>query len=173
MDFISLGLGAASVGSSLLGSFGGGGGSKVDPNLSMFSLMNSLQENTLRRRQMNLDAMRRKRDIIRQAQIATARSESAAANQGALFSSPVEGARASVSGEAGVQTLGISQNQEIGNSLFDLANQKAMIDFQMSKQSNKVSSSEKFNAIGNTLSKNQDTLSKVANFGFSKFSSYI
>lgn len=120
-----------SIGGGLFG--GEKGNNAVDSAETYFSYM----ENELRRKQMNLDANRRKRDIIRQSQIATANAEAAASNSGALRSSGVEGARASISGQSGVNFLGVSQNQEIGNIMFNYENQRLKVKFD-AKQSRKT-----------------------------------
>lgn len=112
-----------SIGGGLFG--GDKGNNSVDSAETYFSYM----ENELRRQQMNLDANRRKRDIIRQSQVATANAEAAAANSGALNSSGIEGARGSISGQAGVNFLGVSQNQEIGNKMFNYENQRLKVKF--------------------------------------------
>lgn len=170
MDPISLGLSGLSLGSSLLGAFGGSQQKKVNPMLGYLSLFTSMQENNLYRKQMNLDATRRKRDIIRQAQIFQARSENNAANQGALFSSAVEGARGTISGTAGVQTLGVSQNQEIGNSLYDLANQKALLETQINQQSgSKNSTLAKIGSLSGIFG--SDEAQRLGQYGYGKFTS--
>lgn len=139
MDPLSLGMTAASVGSGLYSLFGGGSNQpNYQAQAAQFALqqqdMNlAMVQNAQRQKQMNLDANRRKRDIIRQAQVATANAEAAAAGSGALNSSGVEGARATISGQAGVNYLGVSQNQEIGNTMFALDNMRAQNQFQQSQ----------------------------------------
>lgn len=134
MDPISLGLGAFSVGSSLFSAFGGGRSSKPNSQMQMMEMLLAGRQNALRQQQMHLDAQRRKRDIIRAAQIATANAEAAAAGSGALNSSGVEGARASISGQAGTNILSVSQNQEIGDQMFALDNQRALLGYMKSQQ---------------------------------------
>jgi hypothetical protein len=134
MDPISLGMGAVSVGSSLFSAFGGSKSSKPNPQMQMMEMLLASRQNALRQQQMNLDAQRRKRDIIRSAQVAAANAEAAANASGAGVSSGVEGARASISGQAGVNILGVSQNQEIGNQMFALDNQRALLGYMKSQQ---------------------------------------
>lgn len=132
---------AASVGGSLVSGFSSLFGKRQDNSqnyqLQAQDMMLATQQNALRQNQMNLDAQRRKRDIIRQAQAATAMAENSAANSGALNSSSMEGARAGISGQAGVNFLGVSQNQQIGNDMFALDNTRAMVGFQMSQNQNR------------------------------------
>lgn len=73
-----------------------------------------------RQQQLNLDAMRRRREVFRQSYAARAMSLSVATNQGASQegSSALGGAYGQISGRTNVNDLGIRQNQEIGNSIF-------------------------------------------------------
>ena len=78
------------------------------------------QENMVRRTQMNLDAIRRKRDILRNAQVASASSTAKAYGQGAGMSSFASGAQGSISGAAVTQTAGIQQNLDLGEMIFNI-----------------------------------------------------
>jgi len=73
-----------------------------------------------RQRQMNLDAERRKREIVRQSIAQRAQAEAAAGASGALTGSGLSGAYGNISGRAGVSELAVGQNQEIGNKIFGL-----------------------------------------------------
>lgn len=75
-----------------------------------------------RKQQMRLDATRRRREVLRQAQVARATATSNATNQGAQFSSALAGAQAGISGAAGRETLAVNQNEMVGNKIFE-ANQ--------------------------------------------------
>lgn len=168
MDPISIGMAAVSVGSSLFSMFGS---NSHNENTSQNWMMQAQdmqlaqQQNAVRQQQMNLDSDRRKRDIIRNAQVATAKAENAAANGGALNSSGIEGARAGISGQAGVNYLGVSQNQEIGNTMFALDNQRAMLNFQQSQYQNKRSQNNMYDyagAFGSVMTKdNRESLSNM------------
>lgn len=157
MDPISLGMGAFSVGSSLFSAFGGSKSSKPNPQMQMMEMLLAARQNALRQQQMNLDAQRRKRDIIRSAQVATANAEAAANASGAGVSSGVEGATASISGRAGTNLLGVNQNLEIGNQMFALDNQRAMLGFMKSQQEgaqNKTGIGDYASAAGSFFNKN-------------------
>lgn len=71
-----------------------------------------------RNKQMNLDAQRRRRDVIRNAVYAQAQARNTAASQGALYGSAYPGGQGQISGRAGNQTVESSQNQEIGSDIF-------------------------------------------------------
>lgn len=72
----------------------------------------------LREQQMNLDAQRQKRDIVRNSILANSQAVSTATNQGAASGSALPGAYGQISGRAGDQTLAVDQNQEIGRGIF-------------------------------------------------------
>lgn len=74
--------------------------------------------------QMNLDATRRQREIIRSTQASLAQSHAVASAAGANTpgSSAFGGVVGSLSGREGVNLLGVSQNREAGNAIFGLHN---------------------------------------------------
>lgn len=78
----------------------------------------------LRKKQMNLDAMRRRREIARQAILARSQALSNATAQGAGEGSGLQGGYGQISGEAGRATLETNQSQTIGSGIFD-ANARA------------------------------------------------
>lgn len=168
MDPITLGLGAVSIGSSLFSAFGGSKSSKPNPQMQNLEMLLAARQNALRQQQMNLDAQRRKRDIIRSAQVATANAEAAAAGGGALNSSGVEGARAGISGQAGTNILGVSQNLEIGTGMFNIDNQKALAGFMKSQQegaASKTGIGDYAAAAGGFLSKdNKESISSIFSY---------
>lgn len=86
------------------------------------SLAAQREAENLRRQQMNLDAVRRRREIARNAQVAQAQSLTTATNQGAAGSGP-EGALAGIAGQANTALAGSLQAQDLGNRIFD-ANEK-------------------------------------------------
>lgn len=73
----------------------------------------------LRKQAMDLDATRRRREVVRNQVYSMARAEATATNQGAEFGSVLPGAFGGISGRSGVNELGINQNQELGGAIFD------------------------------------------------------
>lgn len=109
---IFAGIGAASAaGGGLFSLFGNKGQKDVGAISS--------HENLLKQQQMNLEATRRTRDVIRNSQIATANSENMAYQQGAGNSSGLVGVESSISGNAATNIQGIEQNRDFGNSFFE------------------------------------------------------
>jgi hypothetical protein len=74
----------------------------------------------LRERQMNLQAMRERRDVVRQSILArsTALATTTAQGASAPGSSAIGGAYGQISGDKNRQTVAINQNQEIGQGIF-------------------------------------------------------
>jgi len=76
------------------------------------------KQEALRQQAMELDARRRQREILRNQQRARSMSLTTATAQGASFGSVLPGAFGQISGQAGTQGLGVSQNLEIGRGMF-------------------------------------------------------
>lgn len=74
----------------------------------------------LRERQMNLQAMRERREVVRNSILARATALATTTAQGASApgSSALGGAYGQIAGDRGRQTLAINQNQEIGKGIF-------------------------------------------------------
>lgn len=78
----------------------------------------------MRRRQMNLEAVRAKREQIRRSQVARAEATANAVTQGAQFSSALEGGKAQIANEAGRNMVAIEQDRKLGANIFK-ANERA------------------------------------------------
>lgn len=72
----------------------------------------------LRERQMNLEAMRKKRENYRQSLIQKAEVTSSAVDQGAGESSALAGGIAGITGQVGRNNLAVEQDRQIGTSIF-------------------------------------------------------
>lgn len=148
---------AASLGGAVMGARGGGNSSEI-ANIS-------LAENSLRMQQAQLDAERRKRDVIRQAQVATATVENNAANSGGLNSSAAVGATSAISGQAGVNTLGIEQNLQFAQQLFMLNNARGQALWNNSRSQAR---SAGINSLAQAFSKSAGGIGKLAEYGWGK-----
>jgi hypothetical protein len=104
---------------------------------------------------------------MRQAQVATAAAENTAANAGAINSSGIEGARSGISGQAGVNTLGITQNEEIATQMFGIKRLQGLLSHQM--QSQQAKGTNFASGISGVLGNNADELSRLLRFGGTKF----
>jgi hypothetical protein len=104
---------AVSVGSALFGGYQQMQGQKM-----MIKAQQRAEK--LRERQMNLQAMRERRDVIRNSILArsTALAQTTAQGAAAAGSSALGGAYGQIGGDRGRQTVAINQNQEIGAGIF-------------------------------------------------------
>jgi hypothetical protein len=128
------------------------------------------ESEALRQKQLNLDATRRKREIMRASVAArsAALAQTTAQGAGAPGGSALAGAYGSIAGRTGVNTLGVSQNQEIGNSMFDV-HQQQLASYQQAAAS--AASAQGMMALGSGLSSmggaalaNAGTIGKVGTF---------
>ena len=71
-----------------------------------------------RQQQLNLESMRRRREIIRNAVVARSAATFSASTQGAMYGSGLPGGQGQVYGEAGRQTGAVNQNEELGGRVF-------------------------------------------------------
>lgn len=96
--------------------------SVIGLGLNVFGQMQQTQamkrNEKLRMKQMNLEAMRQRRDIIRNASVARATALNSAAAQGAQYGSGVPGGQGQIQGRAGNQLVAANQNQDIGAGIF-------------------------------------------------------
>lgn len=73
-----------------------------------------------RRRAMELEARRRSLEILRVQQRARSTALAVATNQGMAYGSALPGAYGQISGQSGVNMLGVSQNLQLGQQMFDI-----------------------------------------------------
>lgn len=121
------------------------------------------QEN-IRQRQMNLDAIRKKREIIRQQQMAMAQAQSTAVGQGADSGSALEGAYGSISGQSGVNLQGVNINQSMGNEMFALNRRGTQIGNQASAAGTAAAGFSGLSSLGDSIVKNSETISRVGTY---------
>lgn len=111
----------------------------------------------LREKQMNLEATRRRRQIVREMIINQAAGRANAAIQGAsggMQDSAVAGAFAQQTGSAGRNVLATNQSQEIGAGIFS-ANRQLAQGQVTSSWGNNISS------VGGAIMSNADTIARV------------
>lgn len=81
------------------------------------------KEQQQRQNLFEIEQQRKRVEDLRNAQTATSTARSRAVNQGAQFGSGLLGGMAQVKGESNYNLLGIQQNTQIGENLFDLDQQ--------------------------------------------------
>lgn len=93
----------------------------------------------LRERQMNLEAARERRGIVRKAIMARSEAVSNATVQGAQYGSGLQGGLGQIASEQGQGLLAVNQNQEIGRGIFaanrDMAKAETISSFGSGMQS--------------------------------------
>ena len=78
-----------------------------------------------RKRQMELDAMRQRRKIIRDSVVQRSKVRAAAASGGMLESSPVQGSLGSITAISAGNVHAVNQSEQLGRQVFD-ANMRAI-----------------------------------------------
>lgn len=117
-----------------------------------------------RKRAMDLDAARRRREMIRSAIAARATSETVGTAQGAQFGSGLPGAYGGISGRTGVNTLGVNQNQELAGDIFN-ANAGASGAYRdAASAGSQASTWSGLSSLGGMLLNNTMTIAKVGSF---------
>lgn len=81
-----------------------------------------IDQNEVRRNAMELSSRRQQTENIRNAQLQRSMALTAATAQGAQFGSGLGGGIGQISGQANWNALGISQNLEFGQKMFDIDN---------------------------------------------------
>ena len=107
-----------------------------------------------RKRQAELEAMRQRREQVRQAQVASAKATASAETQGALQSSALAGGIAQVQNQAARNINAITQDQQLGDKIFK-ANQQYAFGGLLGSLGGGISS------LGGAFSQNAGTLTRL------------
>lgn len=136
---------AAAVGLSVIGAgismFGASSANSAQKNIAKLEM----QAEEQRKKAMELDASRRRMEVLRAGQQASSLAVSRAANQGASSSTGIFGGLAQIAGRTGFNTLGIDQNLMIGRNMFGI-NQK------ISQQKMELADAQMWSSIGSSIS---------------------
>lgn len=128
-----------------------------------------------RKQQMELDAMRQKREIIRQGLAARAQALATATAQGASRGSGLQGGYGQIEGQVGTNTLATTQNEQIGSNIFNI---NAAARTGLSGAYNSLSSAygamasaqgmgalgAGLSSLGGTVLRNVGTITKIGSF---------
>lgn len=119
------------------------------------------QQEDLRQRQMNLDAMRKQRETVRAGIQARGLALATATAQGAAGGSGLQGGYGQISGRTNVNALGISQNQEIGNAMFGL-NRNLLSSYRAGAQAQTdLSTAQGLTSLGGQIVANAGSIGRV------------
>jgi len=117
-----------------------------------------------RKQQMNLDATRKKREIVRQAQLARAAAVATANAQGAGDSSALGGAIGGIEGQTGVNLAGVNQNQQLGNQIFDANAMAGRARASEADGGGMVATGSGISSLGGALIKNSGTIARIGGY---------
>lgn len=118
----------------------------------------------LRKKQMNLDAARRRREIIRQGIIARGLAINNAANQGATASSGLLGGLFQIGGQARRAITQTNQNQIIGGGIFDANIQGGNAQIREANAGTIAAFGSGLSSLGGTAINNLGTFNRVGTY---------
>lgn len=123
-----------------------------------------------RQLQMNLDASRRKREIIRQSVAARSQTLAVTTAQGAAGAggSSLAGAYGSIAGRTGVNWLGVDQNQQIGNSIFAAHQDQFNAYSRAAAAGSGIALGQGLSSLGGAIVNNAGIFGKVGTWGAAK-----
>ena len=163
-----------------LSTFAGGAGGLLSAGGSIFSAIESskaakekadaekqiasleIQADSQRRQAMELSARRQQLQTVRNAQQAQAMALSAATNQGAAFGSGLQGGLAGVSGQANTANLGVSQNLQFGENLFDINQQIDTQKMNIADAETSLSNAQGLSSMFSSISKGLPAIMNLA-----------
>lgn len=127
VSLITAGVSAAGFFTSLFGNDKRQGGAELAAQGAREKAAASMEQARLeqqveaqRMRAMEIDAKRKLRENVRNAQRMSMQAIATGVNQGAEFGTGIAGGQGQIAGEFGVNQLGITQNLEIGRNIFSL-----------------------------------------------------
>lgn len=146
---------AAVVGAGLqiYGSIKAAGAQKVEAGISSDIAANEEAINEQREQQMVLNARRSQLEVYRNTQRARAQGLAAATNQGAQYGSGISGGQAQASAQGAFNSLGISQNTQIGQNIFGLTNNIDTLQGQLAVMTGKAATYSGVAALGGDVSR--------------------
>lgn len=155
---------AVGVGLSAFGLFKSSKASEENARAQQAAIAAQQEAERLRKQQMDLDAMRRRREVLRQSTAARSASLAITTAQGGSGegASALPGAYGSISGRANVNASGINQNQALGGGIFD-AHQDQLTAY---RQAASAQSDQSFwNGIGSIGGKLIDNAAPIGQVG--------
>lgn len=114
-----------------------------------------------RRRAMELDAQRKKRETIRDTQVARAQAIAAGTNQGASESSAVLGGVAQIQGSGNDQFQGINNAREFGSAIFSNNQAKLAADLKYASAGAAGSIGRGISSLGGALVSDIDMFKRI------------
>lgn len=119
------------------------------------------QVNDQRKQAMELSARRQSMEVLRNNQRARSMALNSATNQGAQQGSGLQGGYGQISGQSGVNLLGINQNLEIGRNIFGLDNQINQQKMLISQYQGQEATDQAWSSFGKSLGGSAGTLGNI------------
>jgi hypothetical protein len=140
------------------------GQDKADADQAAIAAQQEQQQ--LRKQQMDLDATRRRREILRQSVAARSASLAITTAQGAAVEggSALPGAQGSIAGRFGVNTVGVNQNQAIGWGMFDAHSDQLTAYSQAADAQSRQSFAQGLSSLGGAMITNAGSIGKIGSF---------
>lgn len=173
MSFIAAAIGVASLATAVTGgvlSYKGGQANQASQQAALADQQALEQQ---REKAMNLDAMRRQRSIVRQAQAARSQSLAVATNQGAGGGSGPAGAYAGVTAQAGNASVAIQQNQDIAKTEFGINAATTGYEMNSTKAGGSMALGSGLTSLGGAIASNAGTETKIGTQLSSGFKSWF
>jgi hypothetical protein len=117
-----------------------------------------------RKKAMNLDAFRKQKAMIREAQLAQATALSTAGAQGAESGSGLQGAYGGIWGQTQSNMQGVEQNREIGNRMFDYNIQAYQANAQAAAAGGRAALGAGITTLGGMLTQNAGTIGRIGTY---------
>lgn len=151
-DPISASVELAGLATSIYGGMKSYEGAKKQASATQNEIGIETQQDNVRRQAMELSAHRNLLQNVRTQQVARSMALNNATNQGAQFGSGLQGGIGAISGQSGVNQLGITQNLGFGEQMFDLNSQLNQQKIAYSQAGTDVAYGQGISAIGKGLS---------------------
>lgn len=158
---LAIGVAAAGVGVGVAGMVQQRAGQKQQAEYQQQAISLQQQQDAQRRQQMELDATRRKREMIRQSIIARSQALAATTAGGANTSSALPGAYGGVSGRTNVNELGVNQNEQIGENMFSIQGGITAANAGYARAGASAAAGAGMVSLGNMFIQNSSTISKI------------
>lgn len=161
MDPLTLGIAAVGIGMQV---FGGMSASEhANQANQVQQQIAGLEQgvNGQRRDAMELSGRRQQMEVFRNNQRQRAMATNAAVNQGAQFGSGLQGGLAQVQDQSMFNSLGISQNLQIGRNIFGLNDQITGAKAQVSSIQTQMGQDQGIASLGGSISRSAGTLGQM------------
>ncbi len=158
MDPISIGLGVVGLGLQLFGGMKQAENAKQQAGVSAQIAGEEQQVNDQKQLQMQMSASRQQLEIFRNTQKAQSMGLTAATSQNAQFGSGVEGGQAEAVAQGMFNSLGVSQNLEIGNRIAGIDRGISSNRIQLAQLGGNAATDQGLVSLGGSLLKAGPTL---------------